>query len=70
MPIAFRNLPLIVRIATLVTLFDTWVLIEELMIDRQGLDRFLPFYRFGELCAWDLSAAALLLMLWWRLHKV
>jgi len=69
MPIIFKTLPLIVRIATLATFFNSWVLIEELIIDRQGLDRFLPFYRYGALCLWDLAVAVLLVLAWWRLHK-
>src|SRR6476620_8570116 len=54
MPVAFKTLPLIVRIATLATFFNCWVLFEELIVDRQGLDRFMPFYRVGALCVWDL----------------
>ena len=69
MSIAFKSLPFIVRLATLATFFNCWVLFEELIVDRQGLDRFMPFYRVGAFCVWDLAAAALLLLLWWRLHK-
>lgn len=69
MSVAFKSLPFIVRVATLATYLIGWVLIEELIIDRQGLDRFLPFYRLGALCAWDLAVAALLVLAWWRLHK-
>lgn len=69
MPVAFKTLPLIVRIATLATFFNCWVLFEELIVDRQGLDRFMPFYRVGDLCVWDLAVAALLVLAWWRLHK-
>ena len=69
MTVAFKTLPLIVRVATLATLFNCWVLFEELIVDRQGLDRFMPFYRVGAFCVWDLAMAALLVLLWWRLHK-
>ena len=69
MSVAFKSLPLIVRIAAMASFFNSWVLFEELIIDRQGLDRFLPFYRFGAFCVWDLAFAILLLLLWWRLHK-
>ena len=69
MSIAFKNLPLIARIATLATFLNSWVLVEELIIDRRGLDRFLPFYRVGAFCVWDLAMVALLLLAWWRLHK-
>ena len=69
MTVAFKSLPLIVRIATLATFLNCWVLFEELIVDRQGLDRFMPFYRVGAFCVWDAAAIALLLLLWWRLHK-
>ena len=69
MPIAFKSLPFIVRLATLATFLNCWVLFEELIVDRQGFDRFMPFYRVGAFCVWDAAAAALLLLLWWRLHK-
>ena len=69
MSVAFKTLPFIVRLATLATFFNSWVLFEELVIDRQGLDRFLPLYRYGELCLWDLTVAVLLVLAWWRLHK-
>ena len=69
MSIAFKSLPLTVRVATLATFFNCWVLFEELIVDRQGLDRFMPFYRVGAFCVWDLAMAALLVLVWWRLHK-
>ena len=45
--IAFHQLPLWVRIAAILTVFNTWVLIAEFVIDRYGLDGYLPFYRYG-----------------------
>ena len=69
MSIAFKTLPLAVRIATIATFFNCWILFEELVVDREGLDRFMPFYRVGAFCVWDAAMAALLLIWWWRLHK-
>ena len=67
--ITFKSLPLIVRLATIANLFMAWVLFAELVIDRHGLDRFLPFYRVGEVCVWDLGVVGLLALAWWRLHR-
>ena len=48
-------MPLWVRIASALTVLDSWVLIAEFVIDRYGLDRYLPFYRYGDICIWDFA---------------
>jgi len=53
--VAFYQLPLWVRLAAPLTVFNTWVLIAEFVIDRYGLDDHLPFYRYGEVCLWDIG---------------
>ncbi|HEX6065424.1 MAG TPA: hypothetical protein VFZ04_14435 [Longimicrobiales bacterium] len=53
--IAFHQLPLWVRMAAALTVFNTWVLIAEFVIDRYGLDEYLPFYRYGDVCLWDIA---------------
>lgn len=50
----------IIRFSVWLTFFNTWVLIEETIIDRYGLWTYLPYYRFGRLCAWDIGAGALI----------
>lgn len=37
---------------------NTWVLIAEFVIDRYGFDRYLPFYRYGDVCIWDVVILA------------
>jgi hypothetical protein len=54
-PIHFYQLPRWVRIAAALTVFNTWVLIAEFVIDRYGLDEYLPFYRYGDICLWDIA---------------
>src|ERR1700676_3203140 len=54
--VTFRELPLLVKAAVFVSFSTAWVMFEELVIDRYGLWRFLPFYKFGRFCAWDVSA--------------
>lgn len=53
-PIAFYRLPLWIRVAAALALFNTWVLIAEFVIDRYGLDKYLPLYRYGDICIWDI----------------
>ena len=53
--IAFHQLPRWVRVAAALTLFNTWVLIAEFVIDRYGVDEHLPFYRYGDICIWDIA---------------
>lgn len=53
--IAFHQLPLWVRLAAALTLLNTWILIAEFVIDRYGIDEHLPFYRYGDVCIWDLA---------------
>lgn len=56
--IPFRKLPLWVRIAAALALFDTWVIIAEFVIDRYGFDEYLPLYRYGDVCLWDIAVIA------------
>ena len=67
--VPFRSMPLAVRIATVLALFLAWVLFAELVIDRHGLDEYLPLYRVGNLCPWDIAVVALLALFWWRQHR-
>jgi hypothetical protein len=53
--IAFYRLPLSVRLAAALVLLNTWILIAEFVIDRYGLDDHLPFYRYGDVCLWDIA---------------
>ena len=67
--IRFRTLPLAVRVATMLAYFVAWVIFAEFGIDRYGLDEYLPFYRIGDLCPYDLAVIALLAFGWWRAHR-
>ena len=67
--IRFRALPLVARIATMLALFMAWVLFAELIIDRHGLDVYLPFYRVGNFCPYDIAVLLILALSWWRLHR-
>lgn len=55
----FKDLPRAVRVAAATSFFMAWVLFAEFVIDCYGLDRFLPFYRVGDLCPYDLAVVAI-----------
>ena len=63
------TMPGIARVAIWLTFFNTWVLFEETVIDRHGLWEYLPYYRVGKLCAWDIGAMALLGYVVWRAFR-
>ena len=54
--VPFKDLPFLVKAAVFVSFFTAWVMFEEFVIDRHGLWRFLPFYRVGLFCVWDVLA--------------
>jgi hypothetical protein len=56
-------LPLIAKIAIALTFIDAWVIFEETVVDRQGLWRYMPFYRVGLFCVWDAAVLAITLLL-------
>ena len=50
------RLPFLVRLAVALTLLNTWVLFEEVVVDRLGWWRHMPCYRVGQFCEWDVAA--------------
>ena len=69
MPVRFAALPLIVQLTAIIAPFMGWVMIEEWIIDRHGLDRYLPLYHVGNLCLYDLTVATVLGLLFFRLRR-
>ncbi len=45
------------------TFVNSWVIFEELVVDRHGLWRYVPFYRVGLFCTWDVLVLAVILLL-------
>jgi hypothetical protein len=66
---AFHQLPLWVRLATAFTFFNTWVIIAEFVIDRYGIDEYLPFYRYGDVCLWDIAVIVILVVMFRRASR-
>jgi hypothetical protein len=60
------TLPRILKVAIVLTFFNTWVLFEETVVDRYGLWQYMPYYRVGKLCSWDVGAVVLITWLVWR----
>ena len=67
------QLPLVVKIAVVITFFNSWVLFEETVIDRFGLWQYLPLYKLGLFCTWDIMALLIIISAvwyafsrWWR----
>jgi len=65
----FKHLPLMAKVAIGMTFLNTWVLFEEIVVDRQGLWRYMPFYRVGDFCVWDLTIGLLIVAWLWRLSS-
>ncbi len=67
--VPFASLPGLAQFTSLATIFIGWVLLAELVIDRHGYDRFLPFYRVANLCPYDLAVLLILAATWAMLRR-
>jgi hypothetical protein len=65
--VPFRQMPMIVKVGVGTAFFDAWMSLEEFVIDRHGLWRYMPYYRVGEACVWDLAVGLLIVVGLWRL---
>jgi len=62
----FKQLPLVVKIAVGVVFNNAWWSIEEFVINRHGLWRYMPYYKVADACVWDLTVALITsLAIWW-----
>jgi len=59
----------VLQFAVWLTFFNTWVLFEETVVDRYGLWEYMPYYRVGRLCSWDIGAMVLLGYIVWRTFR-
>ena len=69
MTISFRQLPLIAKVTVGVAFFNAWVSIEEFVIDRVGLWKYMPYYRVAKGCIWDLVVGVIIVISLWRLSR-
>ncbi len=64
------RLPLVVTVAVALTFFNSWVMFEEFVIDRWGLWQYLPFYKVGIFCTWDVLALLVIIpSVWFAFRK-
>jgi hypothetical protein len=62
----FKQLPVILKIAVWVVFNNAWWSIEEFVIDRKGLWRYMPYYKVADACVWDLTVAvSVAAAIWW-----
>lgn len=62
----FKQLPLVVKIAVGVAFNNAWWSIEEFVIDRKGLWKYMPGYKVADACVWDLAVAVITTAaIWW-----
>jgi hypothetical protein len=64
--LTFRQLPLAVKIAVGVVFLNAWVSIEQLVIDRYGIWKYMPYYKVTDPCVWDLAVAVVISVTIWR----
>ncbi len=64
--LSFKELPLVVKITVGIAFLNTWILFEELVVDRQGLWKYMPFYKVADVCVWDLTVVLIIVAAIWR----
>ena len=67
--VSFRQLPLVVKIAVWFVFNNAWWSIEEFVIDRHGVWKYMPYYRVADPCLWDLAVALIVGFGLWRLSR-
>jgi len=65
----FRDLPMVARATSALSILTAWVCFEEFGIDRNHWDRFLPYYRVGKFCAYDTTMILLIAIFWIAMHR-
>jgi hypothetical protein len=67
--LSFRQLPTVVKLVVGIAFFNAWVSFEEFVIDRVGLWRYMPLYKVGKGCVWDLTVALVIGFSIWRASR-
>ena len=66
---AFRQLPLVAKIAVGVVFYNAWWSMEEFVIDRHGLWKYMPYYQVANPCVWDFAVAVVICFAIWRASR-
>ena len=67
--LAFSQLPLAVKIAVGVAFNNAWWSLEEFVINRSQLWRYMPYYKVDDACVWDLAVALITTFAIWRASR-
>jgi hypothetical protein len=59
----------VIKIAVWIAFFNAWLSIEEFVINREGLWRYMPFYKVADACVWDLVVALIITVGLWRASR-
>jgi hypothetical protein len=65
----FRDLPLVVRVSSVASMMAAWVLFEQIVIEGLGIYPFLPYYRYGKFCPYDIAAGLSVATFWIVAHR-
>ena len=67
--VTFGQLPMIAKMAVGIAFLEAWVSLEQLVIEPTGLWHYMPFYRVGGFCVYDLTIILLVVAGLWRLSR-
>lgn len=67
--LSFRQLPLIVKIAVGLVFNNAWWSLEEFVINRTSVWKYMPYYRTNAGCVWDLGVALIVGFGLWHLSR-
>ena len=65
----FYDLPLVVRVTSVLSMIAAWILFEQYFIEGLHLDRFMPGYRVQGFCPYDASILLLIAIFWVLAHR-
>jgi len=68
--IPFKQLPMIVKMAVWLVFNNAWWSLEEFVIDRLGMWKYMPYYKVANACVWDLAVATITALAVWRASAV
>jgi hypothetical protein len=58
-------MPLIIKISVGLVFNNVWWSMEEFIINRNGLWKYMPYYKVNDACVWDLTVALITIVAIW-----
>jgi hypothetical protein len=65
----FHQLPWVAKFAVGLVFYNAWWSIEEFVINRKGLWKYMPLYKVDDPCLWDLAVGLIIVFGLWRLSR-